>query len=138
MLGAAAAKLYAKVRAGEGDAALAKARSNAGSSNIPGGCCVSLKLRRITANFRKLDAPVTIDGLSDGLGIVTEPKETGKSTLLEAIRAAFFVPHRAGNQPTCPYEPFGENVAHRVDVVFDAAGCDGRLPNAFFNQRQKR
>jgi hypothetical protein len=37
MLGAAAAKLYTKVRAGEGDAALAKARSNACSSNIRGG-----------------------------------------------------------------------------------------------------
>jgi hypothetical protein len=37
MLGAAVAKLYAKVRAGEGDAALAKARSNACSSDIPGG-----------------------------------------------------------------------------------------------------
>jgi chromosome segregation ATPase len=49
---------------------------------------MSLKLRRITANnFRKFRAPVTIDGLADGLNIVVEPNETGESTLLEASRA---------------------------------------------------
>jgi len=89
---------------------------------------VSLKLRRITANnFRKFRVPVTIDGLTDGLNIVVEPNETGKSTLLEAIRAAFFVPHRSSNQLTRSYQPFGENVAPEVEVSFDVAGRVFRL-----------
>jgi hypothetical protein len=93
---------------------------------------VSLKLRRITANnFRKFRAPVTIDGLTDGLNIVVEPNETGKSTLLEAIRAAFFVPHRSSNQLTRSYQPFGENVAPEVEVSFDVAGVPWTVTKRF-------
>lgn len=93
---------------------------------------MSLKLRRITANnFRKFRAPVTIDGLTEGLNIVVEPNETGKSTLLEAIRAAFFVPHRSGNQLTRSYQPFGENVAPEVEVSFDVAGMAWTVTKRF-------
>jgi hypothetical protein len=93
---------------------------------------VSLKLRHITANnFRKFRTPVTIDGLTDGLNIVIEPNETGKSTLLEAIRAAFFVPHRSGNQLTRSYQPFGENVAPEVEVGFDVAGVPWTVTKLF-------
>ena len=53
---------------------------------------MSLLLRRIAIdNFRKFRKPVAIDGLTDGLNILIEPNETGKSTLLEALRAAFFM-----------------------------------------------
>jgi len=93
---------------------------------------VSLTLRRITANnFRKFRAPVTIDGLTDGLNIVVEPNETGKSTLLEAIRAALFVPHRSSNQLTRSYQPFGENVAPEVEVSFDVAGAPWTITKRF-------
>lgn len=93
---------------------------------------MSLKLRRITANnFRKFRAPVKIEGLTDGLNIVVEPNETGKSTLLEAIRAAFFVPHRSSNQLTRSYQPFGENVAPEVEVSFDVAGVPWTVTKRF-------
>ena len=93
---------------------------------------MSLKLRRITANnFRKFRSPITIDGLTDGLNIVIEPNETGKSTLLEAIRAAFFVPHRSSNQLTRSYQPFGENVAPEIAVTFDAAGAPWTVAKRF-------
>ncbi|MBE2993772.1 AAA family ATPase [Sphingomonas sp. CFBP 13603] len=93
---------------------------------------MSLKLRRITANnFRKFRAPVKIDGLTDGLNIVVEPNETGKSTLLEAIRAAFFVPHRSSNQLTRSYQPFGENVAPEVEVSFDVTGVPWTVTKRF-------
>ena len=93
---------------------------------------MSLKLRRITANnFRKFRSPITIDGLTDGLNIVIEPNETGKSTLLEAIRAAFFVPHRSSNQLTRSYQPFGENVAPEIEVTFDAAGAPWTVAKRF-------
>jgi hypothetical protein len=87
---------------------------SAGSSTHEEWDCASLELRRITANnFRKFRAPVTIDGLTDGLNIVVEPNETGKSTLLDAIRAAFFVPHRSSNQLTRSYQPFGSGRCQR-------------------------
>ena len=97
---------------------------------------MSLKLRRITANnFRKFRTPVTIEGLSDGLNIVIEPNEAGKSTLLEAIRAAFFVPHRSGNQLTRSYQPFGENVAPEVEVSFDVAGVPWAVTKRFLKSQ---
>lgn len=93
---------------------------------------MAVTLRRITANnFRKFRAPVTIEGLTDGLNIVVEPNETGKSTLLEAIRAAFFVPHRSSNQLTRSYQPFGENVAPEVEVSFDVAGVPWTVTKRF-------
>jgi hypothetical protein len=49
---------------------------NACSSNIRGGGCVRITLRRIAANnFRKFRAPVTIDRLTERLNIVAEPKD---------------------------------------------------------------
>ena len=60
---------------------------------------MSLYLRRIAIDgFRKFREPMAIEGLTDGLNIVIEPNETGKSTVLEALRAAFFVRHGTKNQ----------------------------------------
>ena len=51
---------------------------------------MSLQLRRISLNnFRKFREPLTIEGLGEGLNIIIEPNESGKSTILEALRAAF-------------------------------------------------
>ena len=53
---------------------------------------MSLVIRQIAVDgFRKFRTPFAIEGLTDGLNIIIEPNETGKSTLLEALRAAFFV-----------------------------------------------
>ena len=93
---------------------------------------MSLKLRRVTANnFRKFRSPITIEGLTDGLNIVIEPNETGKSTLLEAIRAAFFVPHRSATQLTRSYQPFGDNVAPEIEVAFEAGGAPWTVNKRF-------
>lgn len=81
---------------------------------------MNLRLRSIKLNnFRKFREPVTIQGFSDGLNIVIEPNESGKSTLLEALRAAFFVRHSTRNQLANSYAPHGENVAPEVEVAFE-------------------
>jgi predicted ATP-dependent endonuclease of OLD family len=50
---------------------------------------MSLKIRRIAlTNFRKFRDPFVLDGLTDGLNVVIEPNETGKSTLLDRPRSA--------------------------------------------------
>ncbi|WP_298165302.1 AAA family ATPase [Novosphingobium sp.] len=70
------------------------------------------------ANFRKFRDPVRIDGFTDGFNVVVEPNETGKSTLLEALRAAFFIRHSAKTELVRSYVPIGDDVAPRVAVEF--------------------
>ena len=85
---------------------------------------MSLYLRRIKlTDFRKFREPLIIDGLTDGLNIVIEPNESGKSTLLEALRGVFFVRHGTKNQLAQSYAPHGHAVAPQVEVAFEADGA---------------
>lgn len=91
-----------------------------------------MKVRNLTlANFRKFRKPVTISEFSDGLNIVVEPNETGKSTLLEALRAAFFVRHSAKSELVRSFCPFGDDVAPRVAVEFEIDQQRWRLEKQF-------
>ena len=69
-------------------------------------------------NFRRFRRPLRLDGFEPGLNVVVEPNETGKSTLLEALRAALFIRHSARTELTRSYCPIVADVAHRV-----AFGC---------------
>lgn len=93
---------------------------------------MSLVIRRIELeNFRKFRTPRTIDGLVPGLNIVVEPNETGKSTLLEALRGAFFMRHSARTDLTRSYCPIGDDVAPLVQVSFSVSGEDWQLSKQF-------
>lgn len=84
---------------------------------------MSLKLRRVElTGFRKFRDNMVIEGLTDGLNIVIEPNEAGKSTLLEALRAAFFVRHGTRNQLAQSYAPHGEAIGPEVNVAFEVQG----------------
>ena len=53
-------------------------------------------IRSIAVNeFMKFDQAVEITGLDEKLNIIAGPNEMGKSTILSAIRAAFFGKHRS-------------------------------------------
>ncbi|TQS69995.1 chromosome segregation protein SMC [Rhodobacteraceae bacterium] len=55
-----------------------------------------MKLRAITVeNIRRFSNPVTLGGMTDGLNVLREPNEHGKSTLFDALQAAFFERHTA-------------------------------------------
>ena len=93
---------------------------------------MSLRLRHIQVNgFRKFREPIAIDGLTDGLNIIIEPNETGKSTLLEALRAAFFVRHGTKNQLAQSYVPHGEAVGPEIRVAFEADGAPWTVTKRF-------
>src|SRR3546814_3265123 len=78
---------------------------------------MSLQLRRISLNnFRKFREPLTIEGLGEGLNIIIEPNERGKSTILEALRAAFFVRHATKNQLAQSFAPYGAAEIGRAHV----------------------
>ena len=84
---------------------------------------MSLVIRRIQiGNFRKFRKAIEIDGLSDGLNIIIEPNETGKSTLLDALRAAFFVRYNTRNQLAQSFAPYGDAVGPEVQVAFEVDG----------------
>ncbi|MBS0124033.1 AAA family ATPase [Thetidibacter halocola] len=58
-----------------------------------------MKLRAITlTNVRRFTDPVRIDGIADGLNVLSEPNETGKSTLFDALHAVFFKPHGSSDK----------------------------------------
>ena len=91
-----------------------------------------MQLERIVAtNFRKFRDPMVIEGLGSGLNVVIEPNETGKSTLLEALRAGLFVRHGTKNQLAQSFMPFGENVAPEVEIEFQIDGERWRVAKKF-------
>lgn len=83
------------------------------------------------ANFRKFRKPITVSGFSEGLNIVVEPNETGKSTLLEALRAAFFIRHSAKSELVRSFCPFGDDVAPKVSVAFEIDGAQWQIEKQF-------
>ena len=90
------------------------------------------------ANVRKFRDPLRIDGFTDGLNIVVEPNETGKSTLLEALRAAFFIRYSAKTELVRSYVPIGDDVAPRVAVGFDVGGQAWTLEKQFMKSPHVR
>lgn len=83
------------------------------------------------ANFRKFRDRLRIDGFTPGLNIVVEPNETGKSTLLEALRAALFIRYSAKTELVRSYVPIGDDVAPRVNVEFEVQGQGWSLEKQF-------
>ncbi|TYC83801.1 AAA family ATPase [Novosphingobium sp. BW1] len=90
------------------------------------------------ANFRKFRDPLRIEGFTDGLNIVVEPNETGKSTLLEALRAAFFIRYSAKTELVRSYVPIGDDVAPRVSVGFHVRGEPWTLEKQFMKSPSVR
>ncbi|WP_342248774.1 AAA family ATPase [Sphingomonas sp. OTU376] len=83
------------------------------------------------ASFRKFRDPLRIDGFSPGFNIVVEPNESGKSTLLEALRAAFFIRYSAKTELVRSFLPIGDDVAPRIAVEFEIAGQPWKLEKQF-------
>lgn len=89
-------------------------------------------------NFRKFRDTLRIEGFTDGLNIVVEPNEKGKSTLLEALRAAFFIRYSAKTELVRSYVPIGDDVAPRVTVGFELEGQPWTLEKQFMRSPSVR
>lgn len=91
-----------------------------------------MRVRRLRIeNFRKFRAPVVVEGFTDGLNLVCEPNETGKSTVLDALRAALFERHSAKSERIRSFRPQGDEVAPSVELAFDVNGEEWRLTKRF-------
>lgn len=91
-----------------------------------------MKIRRLTLeNFRKFRSPVRVAGFGDGLNVICEPNEFGKSTLLEAMRAALFERYAAKTEQVRSFRPWGDETAPAVELCFDLEGTSWTIAKRF-------
>ncbi|MEZ5933008.1 MAG: AAA family ATPase [Alphaproteobacteria bacterium] len=65
-----------------------------------------MKIRALRlAQFKKFDRSSAVEGFADGLNLIAGPNETGKSTLLLALRAALFERHGSKAQAVKDFSP---------------------------------
>ncbi|HMO71240.1 MAG TPA: ATP-binding protein [Paracoccaceae bacterium] len=66
-----------------------------------------MKLRSVElVNIRRFAGQrATLDAIGDGIAVLSEPNEFGKSTFLDAIQALFFAPHRQNSDFTRSLRP---------------------------------
>lgn len=90
-----------------------------------------MRLRRIgIRSFRKLQGPVVLDRLGDGLTVISGDNEEGKSTVLMALKAALFEAHSVGGAVKDEMTPYGGGVPE-VEVTFELRGVSWTLRKAF-------
>ncbi len=94
-------------------------------------------IRRIEVrNFRKLLEPVVVEGLRPGVTLIAGENEGGKSTLVEAIRTAFFVKHNITGEFADAMQPYSSNVRPEVRIDFELDGQICRLFKAYCQRPQ--
>ncbi|MBK1727211.1 AAA family ATPase [Halorhodospira neutriphila] len=94
-----------------------------------------MQLQRVrVTNFRKLMGPVEIAELPPGLAVIGGGNEEGKSTLLEAIRAALFEKHGLMGEAARAMQPLGAAVAPEVELDFTVGGTEYRLWKRFVSK----
>src|SRR5581483_1524204 len=94
-------------------------------------------IRRIEVrNFRKLLEPVVVEGLGPGVTLIAGENEDGKSTLVEAIRTAFFVKHNLTGEFADAMQPYSSNVRPEVRIDFELDGQICRLFKAYCQRPQ--
>jgi DNA repair exonuclease SbcCD ATPase subunit len=91
-----------------------------------------VRLRRLVVrHFRKLQGPVALDPIGDGLTIVSGDNEEGKSTLLAALKCALFEHHAVGGAVREAMAPQGTSLVPEVEVDFVVGGQLWQLRKAF-------
>jgi hypothetical protein len=95
-----------------------------------------MKLTRLRIDqFRRFRQPFELRDLTDGLNLFTGPNEAGKSTLVAAIRAAFFERHRSGTVEHL--RPWGDgSAAPEVELDFELGGTPCRLTKRFLVRKR--
>ena len=79
-----------------------------------------MKIRSIAANqFKKFTTPMCLDEIGDGLNVVVGPNEMGKSTLLDALRAALFEKYSSKAQPITALQNDRNQAAPVVELAFE-------------------
>jgi DNA repair exonuclease SbcCD ATPase subunit len=85
------------------------------------------------SRFRQFRATVKVRGLTPGLNVIAGDNEEGKSTLLQAIRAALFDKYTGSVADA--YRPYGQSVSPRVAVVFEIDAVEYRFDKVFSRKK---
>jgi len=95
-----------------------------------------VKITRIRLEqFKQFRKPVEITGLTDGINLFTGPNEAGKSTIVAAVRAAFFERHRSSSVDDL--RPWGDaSASPTVELEFTIAGQPYRLTKSFLGKKR--
>lgn len=95
-----------------------------------------MKLTRLRVDqFRRFRQPFELRDFGDGLNLFAGPNEAGKSTLVAAIRAAFFERHRSGTVEHL--RPWGDgSAAPEVELDFELGGTPCRLTKRFLCKKR--
>jgi len=82
-----------------------------------------MKLRSITLdNVRRFTDPVTIGPIGDGVTLLCEPNEAGKSTLFDALHALFFIKHNSQAKDIKALRPHsGGTISVTCELEHDSA-----------------
>lgn len=85
------------------------------------------------AEVKQFRRPLHLDDLTDGINLFVGPNESGKSTLVDAIRAAFFERYKSGSVDYL--QPWGDSSgAPEVELAFDWQGERWVLNKRFLNR----
>ena len=79
-----------------------------------------MKLRSLAVNqFKKFTVPMRLDGIENGLNVVVGPNEMGKSTLLDALRAALFEKYGSKAKPIVALQNDRNQAGPVVELAFE-------------------
>ena len=98
---------------------------------------MKLQITRLRVEqLRRFRSPLELGGFEPGLNILAAPNEAGKSTLVRAIRAAFFERHRS--TAVEDLRPWGEGsgAAPLVELDFLIDGQGHRLVKSFLGKKR--
>ena len=98
-----------------------------------------MKIRSIAVNqFKKFTSPMCLDEIGDGLNVVVGPNEMGKSTLLDALRAALFEKYSSKAQPITALQNDRNKAAPVVDLEFEVDDGIYRIRKRFVKKPYAR
>ena len=95
-----------------------------------------MKLSRLKVEqLRQFRDPVEIRDLEDGINLFTGPNESGKSTLVRAIRAAFFERHKSSSVDDL--QPWGDSsAAPTIELEFEWQQKHWKVIKSFLKKKR--
>ena len=98
-----------------------------------------MKIRSIAVNqFKQFTTPMCLNDIGDGLNVVVGPNEMGKSTLLNALRAALFEKYSSRARPITALQNDRNQAAPVVELAFEVDDGTYRIRKRFVKKPYAR